>query len=63
VIFICGDTFPKNKAYTNNLHILDELKHICETAASTGVSELKLVSIFSGDFKVCLRAEGRHFEH
>jgi inhibitor of nuclear factor kappa-B kinase subunit alpha len=55
----------KDKLYSNNPHTLVELKQsIRETISSVEVSELKLVSnnIFER-LEVCLRAEGRHFEH
>jgi hypothetical protein len=54
----------KNKVYSNNPHILDELKHIFEPITSVKVSELKLVSnnILKRP-EVCLRAERGYFEH
>jgi inhibitor of nuclear factor kappa-B kinase subunit alpha len=55
----------KDKVYSSNPHTLVELKQsIHETVSSIKVSKLKLVSnnIFKR-FEVCLRAEGRHFEH
>jgi hypothetical protein len=40
VIFICEGT--ENKIYSNNFHVLDELKHrVCEILLSAEVSELK----------------------
>jgi inhibitor of nuclear factor kappa-B kinase subunit alpha len=55
----------KDKVYSSNPHTLDELKQsIHETITSVKVNELKLVSnnLFKR-LELCLRAEGRHFEH
>jgi hypothetical protein len=55
----------KDKVYSNNPHILVELKQrIRETVSSVEVSELKLVSnnIFKR-LEARLREEGRHFKH
>jgi hypothetical protein len=54
----------QDKLYSNNPHILDELKqNIHEIITSVKVSKLKLVSHNLFRSEICLKAEGGHFEH
>jgi hypothetical protein len=54
----------KSEVYSNNHHIIDELKYsTCKIITSLKISELKLMSILSRDWKLVYKQKGDIFEH